>query len=289
MRAFCPGHITGFFTVETDDADPLKSGSRGVGFCVDAGAIADVSIGPSEMTKIEIMINGGETDASVTRRAIELLLPDGCWHVKANIEIQAPIGQGFGMSAAGSFATCLAIAEILELPEGKNAAMWATHAAEITSKTGLGDVVAQSVGGMVQRHRPGVPPFGEFEKIRDTIEDVVICVLGPPLSTASIISSGEHKRQISDVGSRCLAEFDENPDFSTFLKLSKRFALKTGLATPQMEEALDNVSDIGDGSVVMLGNSVFVFGDANEIEKRLQSFGRIIKTRISDSGARLLD
>ncbi len=289
MRAFCPGHITGFFTVETDDADPLISGSRGVGFCVDAGAIADLSIIPSEKMKMEIMINGDETDAPVTRRAIELLLPDGRWHVKANLETQAPISQGCGLSAAGTFATCLAIAETLELPEGRHAAMRATHVAEISSKTGLGDVVAQNIGGVVQRHRPGIPPFGEVKAIKKSGEDVVICVLGPPLSTSSVISSDELKRQISDIGSKCLDEFDKNPDFNAFLKLSKRFALETGLVTPRMEEALDNVSEIGDGSVVMLGNSIFVFGDAGEIEERLQKFGRIIKTKISDSGARLLD
>lgn len=287
MRAFCPGHITGFFTIEDSEADPLVCGSRGVGFCVDAGAIADVTITPSDSMVTDITINGERSDAPVTKLAICHLLAEESRHVRANILTQVPIGQGMGMSAAGTFATCLAIAEELNLPGGRTAALRATHVAEVSLKTGLGDAVAQNIGGMVHRLKPGVPPFGDVNKIEGFQDDVVVCILGQPFSTASIISSEERRRAISDVGSRCLKEFQESPDFPAFLKLSMEFATETGLITSQMKAALDSISDVGEGNVIMLGNSIFAFGNTDVIAERLNKFGSVIKTKISHVGAKI--
>ncbi|HUU07091.1 MAG TPA: sugar kinase, partial [Thermoplasmata archaeon] len=42
-RAFCPGHITGFFEICRAD-NLLASGSRGGGLCTSLGALSDVGI-----------------------------------------------------------------------------------------------------------------------------------------------------------------------------------------------------------------------------------------------------
>ena len=41
VKAYCPGHITGIFTVEDQDPNILKKGSRGVGFCTELGAVSE--------------------------------------------------------------------------------------------------------------------------------------------------------------------------------------------------------------------------------------------------------
>jgi pantoate kinase len=286
MRAYCPGHITGFFTIEDSEEDPLMCGSRGVGFCVGVGATADVTVEPSDSPVSDITINGEHSDAPVTKLGIGRLLAGENWYIKANIVTMGPIGQGLGMSAAGTFATCLAIADELNLPDGRSAALQATHVAEVSLKTGLGDAVAQDVGGLVHRIKPGIPPFGEVNRIDWPLDDVVICVLGQPLSTPSIITSEVRKRTISDAGSRCLKEFQESPDFPTFLKLSMRFANETGLISSPVKDALDSITDVGEGNMIMLGNSIFAFGNTDKIAEGLDKFGCVLKTNISDEGVK---
>lgn len=286
MGAFCPGHITGFFTIDISDPHLLKRGSRGVGFCVEAGATASVRVQESSETVIEVKVDGIVSEAPVTKQSIGLLLPEGKWNVKTDIRLDAPVGQGLGMSAAGTFAACLALAETVGIP--KVNALRVTHIAEVESGTGLGDAVAQSIGGFVRRRREGAPPFGTLEWIKWEPEYVVVCILDSPLSTTSIISSAEKRSEINEAGSRCLAEFSERKGVSDFLQLSWRFANETGLATEKMKEALDSIRGLGEGSMVMLGNAIFAFGDTAAMAGELSAFGRVIRTGTYHSGASIV-
>ena len=288
MGAFCPGHITGFFTIDISDPDPLKRGSRGAGFCVEAGATASVRVQESSETIIDVKVDGMASEAPVTKQGIGLLLPEGKWNVKADIRLDAPVGQGLGMSAAGTFAACLALAATVRMPEPKANALRVTHIAEVESGTGLGDAVAQSVGGFARRRREGIPPFGTLERINWEPEDVVVCVLDPPLSTTSIISSAEKRNEINKAGSRCLAIFSERRGVSDFLQLSWRFANETGLATEKVKEALGSIRGLGEGSMVMLGNAIFAFGDTAAMADQLTAFGRVIRTRTYHTGASIV-
>jgi pantoate kinase len=102
------------------------------------------------------------------------------------------------------------------------------------------------------------------------------------LNTEEIITSEQHRKNITSAGNKCLEEFLFNTGFDNFISLSNRFAKETGLLTDQMSGVLDKLP--GKGSMIMLGNSVFVFGDYGE---ELEIFGKVIKTEISHSGARL--
>lgn len=286
MRAFCPGHISGFFTIDDSSQDVLRRGSRGVGFCVDAGATADVDVESAGKTEVTFFINGEKSVAPVTRRGIEFVLRENRARVIAEIVLDAPQNQGFGMSAAGTFAACLALAESLKLDNVEEMALEATHRAEVELGTGLGDAVAQSIGGVVVRETPGIGAFGRVRNIPSPYQEVCVCVLGEGLSTEEIIKSDDMKRTISMAGYKCLEEFSYEPNFDAFLRLSKRFALETGLAANDMKELLDSIS--GKGSMVMLGNAVFAFGDADVLEKEMENFGTVIRTRISHAGARLI-
>jgi len=285
IKAYCPGHITGIFTVEDSDPDVLKKGSRGLGFCTDLGAISEISFRAGTGV-LDININGDLSEAPVTIRALEHMLPKLSLDMGIDIHLQAHMGQGFGMSAAGTFATCLAAATYLNLFNPFIIALRATHIAEVELGAGLGDAIAQSKGGFVHRMAPGVSSMSNAISLtNDTQNDteVIFCILGEELSTKSIIQDPEMKKKISREGARCLAEWKKKPDLDNFLSLSKKFAENTTLLTSEMSEILLKASDMCQGSMVMLGNSIFTIGDdIPQIEKVLAGHGKIIRTRITD-------
>ena len=283
MRAFCPGHITGFFTIDDTYPDVLRRGSRGAGYCVKAGAVADVAYETDDKVEIAIYINSVRTAAPVTRRGVEHLLRGTKGRVETTIMLDAPLNQGFGMSSAGTFATCLALAHILDLDNPDQRALEATHRAEVELGTGLGDAIAQSIGGAVFRETPGIGAFGRVRNFPIPAKEVCICILGDGLDTKDIITSDEHKNIITTAGNKCLEEFLYDDGFEHFISLSNRFAKETGLLTDKMDEVLNILT--GKGSMVMLGNAVFAFGDNAEV---LESFGPVMRTEISHSGARLV-
>lgn len=272
--------------MDEDSTEPMKQGSVGVGFCVGAGAEASVSLERSERPGVNIDFDGAAHNAPVTEHAVNSLLPDGGWSVNADLRFQAPLGQGFGMSSAGTYAASLALAEMVG--RSRDDALVAAHISEIHHRTGLGDAVAQSAGGFVQRDRAGIPPHGSVKKLDIDAVDVVICLLGGGMDTASVLGSPETVERINDVGRRCMNEFVKKPDLENFVARSWTFATETGLATKEIEKTMESVSGIGRGSMIMLGNGVFAFGDADALQERLGGFGKVIRTRVDSKPARLL-
>jgi pantoate kinase len=148
----------------------------------------------------------------------------------------------------------------------------------------MGDAVAQSLGGFVHRLKPGIPPHGVVERPFKGNEDVVVCLLGHPPSTADILNS-DMKENITRVGDEQLRKFSGKNNLGMMIACSWAFARDSGLATPPMEEALSTIVGIGQGSPVMLGNAIFAFGDTGRLEERLRPFGEVIITKVSEIGA----
>lgn len=286
MKAFCPGHITGLFSIEDSSPVRERKGSVGIGFCIQLGATAETTV--SEGTGITIFINDTEAEAPVTRRAIEIMVPEIDRAIEVKIEHEVPSGQGFGMSAAGSFAACLALAVELEIPDPKYAALRATHISEVEHHTGLGDAVAQSIGGFVHRIEPGIPPHGELERLDFRAGDVVLCVLGEPIKTSIILANGEQRQRIRESGHACLRDCENGLDLASFISSSWVFARDAGLATDKMMRVIGAINGSGQGSMVMLGNAVFAFGDADALEKALEPFGQVFRTGICRDGAMIM-
>lgn len=286
MKAFCPGHITGLFSIEDSTPIKEKKGSVGMGFCIQLGATADIAV--SEGTGVTIFLNEIEEEAPVTRRAIELMIPELDKAVEVKIEHEVPTGQGFGMSAAGTFASCLALAVELEVPDPKHAALRATHISEVEHHTGLGDAIAQSVGGFVHRIEPGIPPHGEFEKLNFRAEEVVLCVLGDPIKTSIVLSNGEQRQRIRESGHACLRDCENSLDLASFISSSWVFARDAGLATDKVKRVLGEINGSGQGSMVMLGNTIFAFGDTDALEEKLKPFGQVFRTKICQNGAMIV-
>lgn len=255
-RAFCPGHVTGFFEVVRTD-DPLSTGSRGAGICISLGATTEVHVERADAPSLSVNINGVERDAPVTQRAVELIAEDEPLSISVTTSLDLPEGQGFGMSAAGALSTGIALCDVLEFDRQK--AFEAAHLAEVGLGGGLGDVSALRIGGVAVRDRAGLPPVGNVTRI-EGVPDITLAVVGRPLSTASVLRDADAVSRINAHGARRVDDLLENPSVGHMMLLSQSFAVDTRLVSREVLAAIDAVKPPGIASMSMLGNSVFAIG-----------------------------
>ena len=90
----------------------------------------------------------------------------------------------------------LLLADLLSLP--RDDAVKAAHYAEVQLRTGLGDVIASSFGGIEIRREAGLPPWGMLEHIPG-IYDMVVCVIGKEIETKKILSDAARLSEIAIV------------------------------------------------------------------------------------------
>lgn len=274
-RAFAPGHITGFFAaVERDDA--LDTGSRGAGIVVDDGVTVDVR----EADETTVFLDGER----VSFEAVERVL--GMSDVKAHVEIETevPVGCGFGVSGAAALAVALAVNEEFELGHEREQMVAAAHVADVLAGTGLGDVVPQSLGGVVTRVEPGAPEIGLFGEIEVEDPRVGYTVIGP-LDTADILGDEEAMERVNKAGESALDGLLKEPGVGKFVDLSWEFALESGLATETVQEKVGDVRSAGGkASMAMLGETAF--GVAAGSDEALEEFDEV--TEVCDEGAEVL-
>ncbi|WP_174590427.1 pantoate kinase [Methanocella conradii] len=272
-KAFAPAHITGFFYVHEDD-NPLRMGSCGCGFTLEGGVCT--TAWPAGTT--EVYLDGKPSDASTTRTVIDLLA-DRPVHVES--ELDFPAGGGFGVSGAGAFSTALALNQALGLGKTYNELSYIAHRAEVENRTGLGDVAGMSLGGVVIRLKPGTP--FTLDRIPTASREIYYVHFGP-ISTKSVLSDPKEKALINEAGKRCLKELLKKPTFENFMRLSREFSVKTGLISEKALDAVEAVEAFGGmASMAMLGDTVF-----STTPDGLSRFGKVIKSKISMAGARLL-
>ena len=130
---FSPAHVSGFFSIYKDP-DPFKMGSIGGGICLDRGVITSAKTRKGK-GEIDTYINGVPSDAPVTKRTAQKLLPKGYDLVIRN-EAQLPISQGFGMSGAGALTTAMAVADLFGIFT-REEVVRAAHETEVELRTGL--------------------------------------------------------------------------------------------------------------------------------------------------------
>ena len=139
------------------------------------------------------------------------------------------------MSSSLSIAVGVAVATVLGLPLERGLEL--AHEAEVVSGTGLGDVIAQSLGraGLVLRKAPGAPGIGRVESYAVPRMPVLAVQLGA-------MTTSEMHRVLGDRLYRdaapLLARVYENPTLETFLDSANRFSKLVGF-TPSYVEYLD--------------------------------------------------
>ena len=283
-RAFCPGHITGFFEICRKE-DLLSTGSRGAGMCLALGATSDVEIADSDRQDFRVFIDGERTRAEVTQAALRHLIDKDKKKVEVRTVLQLPQSQGFGMSAAGSLSAALATAHILGL--GRQRAFEAAHMAEIECGCGLGDVSAIHRGGITIREKPGLPPTGKIHRI-DGSPDMVLAVVGERLLTKSVLSDPVKARAINVHGSKRVDELLRTPTLERLMALSLSFCVESGLASDEVVEAIEAASGHGMASMSMLGNSVFAVGKTAQLKDALSEFGQVFTCKVDTQGPKML-
>lgn len=262
-------------------------GSRGAGFCISRGVTSSVEVRDATDPVIEVRLNGEPLDAPVTRLAVELYL-ETPQSVRVESTVELPIAQGFGMSGAGALSTLLALDAALEGGRGREELVALAHEAEVRSRTGLGDVVPQSLGGLEVRELPGAPPYGRVHRLPFEGE-VVLCVVGPPLATRTILSNPMVLQSINSVGGRCVDRFLRQRTMDALLDLSWLFARQTVLATSDIQEAVLKANLHGHASMCMLGHAIFALGETNRLEAALREHGEVYRASVAPRGAHLLD
>jgi pantoate kinase len=283
-KAFCPGHITGFFQI-CEAEDFLSTGSRGAGLCLSLGATSKVWVSDSQRQAIETLIDGKKSKAGVTRMALRHLLGKDKLKIEVSTNLDLPLSQGFGMSAAGALSASLALAEVLG--RKRQEAFEATHIAEIVCKCGLGDVSAIHKGGITIRKRPGLPPIGEVLRIDGTPE-VVLGVVGKRLLTKNVLTDPAKRKAINENGSKRVDELMDNPTVERLMELSASFAVESGLASKRIMEAMDAASKLGMASMSMLGSSVFAIGDKKGLATVLSDYGEVWVCRVDVKGPHMI-
>jgi len=275
-KAFAPAHISGIFIIDIKK-DPALSGSMGCGVCLKDGAVTEVR--PARETIIRI--NGAVSQAPTTLSAIGLLTPEP---VLIDTTLDIPIGAGFGTSGAGALSAAIALNEVLSMDLTLKDLAGAAHCAEVTNRTGLGDVTGMTFGGMVIRKKAGAPFLGVIDKIPCT-DTAVSWISFNEISTKSVLADETRKKSINKAGKSRLKDLLNKPTLENFMIQSASFAKDIELMSPRVKDAIEAVEAAGGfASQAMLGDTVFAINDNGA----LMEFGNVYESRISNAGAHLL-
>jgi pantoate kinase len=191
-------------------------------------------------------------------------------------ECTLPIGAGFGLSAAALLATLTALNQLFDRGMSPGDIAQCAHAAEVTHRTGLGDVAACQGGGWVIRSGPGI--HGRIERRFDMREPLYAVSFGP-ISTPAVLGSPALMEQVVSAFPKTMPENIED-----FFLLSRQFSEQSGLITRHVK-AITRLCD-GAGvpsAMTMLGNGVFAYG--RKAQDLLRPFGHVYEFHMAATGA----
>jgi len=297
-KAFVPGHVTGIFRIFDEYEDSLRCGSTGAGFSVTIGTVTSVSVMEHSSLEITTDYNNERIDAQVTKTVIRRLTDEYERTLKVHVAHDSSLvsGAGFGSSGAGALGTALALGHILDNDISVEKAAGYAHIAEITNRTGLGDVLSQTIGGVEVRIKPGGPGVGEVKTIAH--EDSLRAVLAgaPGLKTSEVLSDPISRNLINTTGDNLISKIIEHPTIESFVQSSREFSDTIELKTKRVASALKDLESVGfsNSSMVMLGDSVFCLCNENdtsraqEILSKYWNTSQVFTAEISESGGRLL-
>ena len=252
--AFVPGHLTGFFSAHPDD-DPSIAGSRGAGVTLSHGVDVRVERGANVGSdRSTVALNGEFVEIDPVAGVRDAL---DASDAGVTVETLLPLGAGFGVSGAVALGAAYAINAAYCRRRTENELITVAHCAEIAAGTGLGDVVAQSRGGLPIRLDPGAPHHGRLNGI-PAAPRVEYVTFGSVSTTA--VLSGDTTR-LTAAGERVLTDLRAEPTPARFVELSRQFAREVDLLTDHVADAVAAVRDSGgDAAMAMLGDTAFALG-----------------------------
>jgi pantoate kinase len=207
------------------------------------------------------------------------------------------IGAGFGASGAGALGTAIALGNVLDSAISVERAGQFAHVAEVMNRTGLGDVIAQTLGGAEVRTRPGAPGIGAVARIESPNGLKVILAGASGIETREVLSNEEKRNRINKIGDMYVRELINAPTFENLMHFSQEFANAASLMTDRVRTAVHELrsSDFQNCSMVMLGDSLFCFCSDNEVPRvrsivsKYWTASSTMTTSVSNSGGRLIE
>jgi pantoate kinase len=296
--AFVPGHISGFFQICDEASELERRGSRNCGPCINAGVRTEVQVDSDERLKVEVFINGRRApEAHTTLAVVQQILPTVPEPSRVIIKHSAhvPIGAGYGASGAGALGAALALSSVFDLELTRSKMIEIAHVAEVSCRTGLGDVGAQAIGGLVIGLEPGAPPHGKWRQIPQERDVKIICATLAPLSTKELLEDIELRDSSKKFGAIAMKNLLKRPTFQNFIKVSNDFSEGLGLLDMELRELIGAANSAGaiGASMVMLGRAVFALVKVPELGKVEKAFlelvdkDAIVIADLDVSGARL--
>ncbi|MCX6694301.1 MAG: GHMP kinase [Methanomicrobiales archaeon] len=279
-RAFCPGHISGYFMPVLGD-DVVTSGSIGAGVVINEGVTVEVS--PAKATNVTIIRDDPRTGLhQVTSGSPPVKTLLELCGVRASVTTwcHLPIGAGFGLSAAAVMATATSVDAVFSLGIGEERCAELAHHAEVVNRTGLGDATACQGGGRDCRKSAGIhaPVIRSFD-----MDEPLLALSFADLPSPSVLSSPDTLARVTRAyPGRCPR------DPYDLMALSRRFAEDSGLIPPEVRTVLtacDRSAVMA--SMTMLGCGVFAYGDGAQAV--LEPFGTLYSLSVATEGPRLLD
>ena len=276
--ANCGGHITLLFSIHSDSEDLMQQGSRGAGFNVEAGAICRVSTkalekGEDFSMSIAVFSDGVQIEdedisflyVDIFEEYLQRGLLDESLSYTIDVQLELPLSQGFGMSAAGLMACSTALCELHNLDID---AAHIAHLIERRNSSGLGDVLASTVGGVELRLEPGAPNLHGKAASFVFDSEVILCWDSKAKRhTSTYIDDEKWKISISSAGEDAMSRLrvgDWKPSrWPELINEAQLFAEKSGMMEEESRvHLLRRVeNELPDGYAAllcMLGTSVCI-------------------------------
>jgi pantoate kinase len=278
--AFCPGHISGYFKKISGDTI-ASTGSIGAGIVISEGVTSTVR--PADKTSISIQQKssiGTSFEIASDSPLLTSVIEEMDMTASVITECTLPIGAGFGLSAAALLATLTALNRLFDRGMSPGEIAQCTHAAEVTHRTGLGDVAACQAGGWVIRSAPGID--GRIERRFDITEPLYAVSFGP-ISTPAVLGSPALMGKVSSAFPKTMPENIED-----FFMLSRQFSEQSGLITRQVK-SITRICDAAGvpSAMTMLGNGVFAYG--RKARDLLRPFGHVHEFHVAATGVHIVE
>lgn len=279
----------------------MFKGSRGAGVSVDRGVTTTVRLVNGGACANRIRINNQLVrKAAVSERVIaafRALADNPSCLIEADHEVTLPIGSGFGTSGAGALSLALALNEALELRLPQVKAAQIAHVAEIECRTGMGTVIAETVGGIEIRVRPGAPGIGEVRALPQSPDYVVVCLPFGPLPTPKFLTDEGARRRINERGGLLTDALLTHPTVPNLLAYSRGFAEHIELITNRVRRVLQDADRLGvTCSTAIFGENVFTLSTKDQkpetqtiLSRHLRRSRQLLVMNVDCQGARLLN
>jgi len=268
-----PHRISGFFEIVDQIngvkiKDPVRIGSRGAGFCVNAKGKTEIQtqfIGNGNNIETEIYINDEMLNqkAETTYFIVNYLKNyiKGSYKIRINHFFELPVGCGYGASGSGALGTVFGLDYLFNLKLAYQEKGKIAHIAEVVNRTGLGTVCGQLNGGMGILKEPGFPCVYERIKVPQNLK--IICGSFGVIHTKSILTDPILSIKIKQAGKKALKRLEIDPNIKTFIETSLEFVKKTEildiLDLSKTKELIDNLNKLNiiGASMNQLGRSVY--------------------------------